>query len=298
MPLPRFVPGLALTLAAALPFFLNVWIHESHTAHTPSAASLEQWKHLPEQQQVYAAVISDGDKAVGRVLDVLQETGLAANTIVIFSSDNGPEVTGGENMRKHGAGWGTWASVGQTGGLRGRKRSLYEGGVRVPFFVRWPGRIPAGVVDEQTVGSAVDLLPTLCAAAGVSLPSGYRGDGENLLPALLGRPLERRKPIFWEWQGFAGPPDWWPRLAVRDGEWKLYLNADGSRAELHRLPQDRAESANVAAQHPDVVARLKAMVLAWKAELPRQPNSDCVSKLPQPAPPAKRAKAARAPAHD
>ena len=264
--------------AAGQPFYLNVWLHESHTPHVPTPESLAQWKHLDEQQQVYAAVITDGDRAVGAVLDALQAAGVASNTIVIFSADNGPEWTGNEKNKRMGEGWGTWASVGQAGGLRGRKRSLFEGGVRVPFLVRWPGHTPAGTTNSTTVFTAVDLLPTLCAAAGVALPPDYAGDGENLVAALRGEPAVRTQPIFWEWRGNATEPDWWPRLAVREGDWKLAMTYDGSRVELHNLAADRAEAKDVAKQHPDIVARLKQLALEWKKTLPSEPDPACISK--------------------
>lgn len=264
--------------AAGQPFYLNVWLHESHTPHVPTPESLAQWKHLDEQQQVYAAVITDGDRAVGAVLDALQAAGVASNTIVIFSADNGPEWTGKEKNKRMGEGWGTWASVGQTGGLRGRKRSLFEGGVRVPFLVRWPGHTPAGATNTATVLTAVDLLPTLCAAAGVALPPDYAGDGENLVAALRGDAVTRTRPIFWEWRGNATEPDWWPRLAVREGDWKLVTTYDGSRVELHDLATDRAEQNDVAKQQPDVVARLTRLALDWKASLPAAPDPACIAK--------------------
>jgi arylsulfatase A-like enzyme len=270
------------------PFYLNVWLHETHTPHVPTDAALKQHTDLDEQKQVYAAVVTDGDNAVGEVLAALQETGLERNTLVIFSSDNGPESTGPAANRRHRAnreqGWGTFYSVGETGGLRGRKRSLFEGGVRLPFIVRWPGRTPAGAVNKTTVFTAVDLLPTLCAVAGVSVPRDYRPDGENLLAALEGKEVTRTRPIFWEWRGNANPPDWWPRLAVRDGDWKLYLDLARDRVELYPLNLDRAEAHDVAAQHPDIVARLKQHVLAWKATLPASPKPDCISKARAAAP--------------
>lgn len=270
------------------PFYINVWIHESHTPHVPSTASMEKWKHLNEQQQVYAAVITDGDNDVGQILDALEETGVGDNTIVIFSSDNGPEWTSNRKSiardRTVGAqGYDTFYSVGETGGLRGRKRSLFEGGVRVPFVVRWPGHTPAGSKNEKTVFSAVDLLPTLCAAANVTLPDDYRGDGENLLAAFQGTSVARTRPIFWEWRGNQTEPDWWPRLAVRDGDWKLLLTYDAKRVELHHLIHDRAEASekNVAKEHPEIVARLSKLALDWKASLPENPNPDCISKVQQ-----------------
>ena len=271
------------------PFFVNVWLHETHTPHVPSAAAMEKWKHLDEQRQVYAAVVTDGDDAVGDILEALREAGVEDDTIVVFSSDNGPEWTSPrkamqEDKTVNARGYDTFYSVGETGGLRGRKRSLFEGGVRVPFIVRWPGRAPAGVKNDATVVTAVDLLPTLCAAAGVPLPDGYQGDGENLLAALTGDPVIRTRPIFWEWRGNATEPDWWPRLAVREGDWKLVLTADADRVELHDLADDRPERHDVAQDNPAVVERLTRLALEWKATLPEMPDPACISPKPAPTP--------------
>lgn len=265
------------------PFFLNVWIHESHTPHRPTAESMEQWKNLDEQKQVYAAVITDGDNDVGEVLAALKETGVEDNTIVIFSSDNGPESTGTQKSagRKAVSNYDTFYSVGETGGLRGRKRSLFEGGVRVPFIVRWPGHTPAGAKNEKTVVTAVDLLPTLCAAAGVELPDSYHGDGENMLDAFNGNELARTKPIFWEWRGNGADPDWWPRLAVREGDWKLVMTDDARRAELHQLNNDRVEAKDSSREYPELVERLSKLALAWKKTLPEKPNPECINKEPK-----------------
>ena len=268
----------------AKPFFINVWLHESHLPHVPSAASMQQWKHLDEQRQVYAAVITDGDNAVGKILAALEKTGLERNTIVMFSSDNGPEntaKTGKGRAEKDNTtdspGYGGYYSVGDTGGLRGRKRSLFEGGVRVPFIVRWPAHTPAGVRNDSTVLTAVDLLPTLCAAAGIPLPESYPSDGENLLSAFKGEPVRRTRPIFWEWRGGGGAPDFWPRLAVRDGDWKLVLPDQGEHAELFNIPADRAEAKDVAKGHPAIVERLTRMARDWQATLPKQPDPACIS---------------------
>lgn len=264
------------------PFFVNVWLHEPHTPHWPTEESMDKWKHLDRQQQVYAAVITDADNDVGKILAALDETGVADNTLVIFSSDNGPESTGpdkGEDVDPtvNIKGYGTHYSVGETAGLRGEKRSLFEGGVRVPFIVRWPGHAPAGTTNDITVIAAVDLLPTLCAAAGVELPADYRGDGEDMLPAFNGQPMVRTRPIFWEWRGHNREPDWWPDLAVREGDWKLALTADGKRAELYRLDRDRGEVRDVADRHPDVVTRLTKLVREWQASLPSEPDPSCAS---------------------
>ncbi len=274
------------------PFYLNVWLHESHLPHVPTKASLEKWSHLDEQKRVYAAVITDGDNAVGRVLEALDSAGIAQNTIVIFSSDNGPETTAPAAQREardndaKAAGYGGYYSVGSSGGLRGEKRSLFEGGVRVPFLVRWPGRTPAGAINDTTAFTAVDLLPTLSAAAGITLPADYRGDGEDLLAALKGQLVKRTKPIFWDWTGKAADPHWWPRLAVRDGDWKLLLTADAQRVALHRLTTDRAEAVDLAKDHPEIVARLTQLALAWKATLPTTVDPSCISVADRNAAPA------------
>lgn len=271
------------------PFFINAWIHESHTPHVPTPESMEKWKHLDPQKQVYAAVITDGDNAVGEILDALKAEGLEDNTIVMFSSDNGPEHTAAKDAPPKTdpdaqvTGYDTFYSVGETGGMRGRKRSLFEGGVRVPFIVRWPGHTTAGAKNDATAFSAVDLLPTLCAAAGVTLPADYKGDGENLLAAFNGKAIPRTRPIFWQWLGMKSGPDYWPRLAVRDGDWKLVMNDDAQRVELHHLTQDRAEATDVSKAHPEIVSRLTKLALGWKATLPTAPNPECLSKQAIPA---------------
>jgi N-acetylgalactosamine-6-sulfatase len=260
------------------PFFMNVWIHESHTAHNPTPESLALWKdQSDEQKRIYAAVISDGDNNVGKVLSALQKAGIAQNTIVVFSSDNGPERT---STSKGSPGkYGSYYSVGETGGLRGRKRNLFEGGVRTPFIVRWPGHAPAGVKNDTTVFSAVDLLPTFCAAAEVTPPAEAQCDGESLLEAFNGKMVARTRPIFWLHTGAGGEPDGWPRLAVRDGDWKLVTTYDGKRVELHNMKTDRAEEIgkDLSKKYPEVVARLKKMVLEWKATLPVTVDPSCVS---------------------
>jgi N-acetylgalactosamine-6-sulfatase len=259
------------------PFFVNVWLHETHTPHYPSPTSLAENEKLDEQRRVYAAVVRDGDQNVGRILETLESLGLDDKTLVIFSSDNGPEWTGGEKTKHLRDGLGTYYSVGETGGRRGRKRSLFEGGIHVPFIVRWPGHAPAGVKDDATVIAAVDLLPTLCAAAGLPLPAGYIPDGENMLPALEGRPITRGKPLFWEWRGTSAA-DCWPRVTVREGPWKLALG-DDDRAELYNLADDPGEQRDVAHSQRDRAERMTRMATEWRSTLPKAAPENCISKL-------------------
>jgi len=205
------------------------------------------------------------DKQIGRLLDYLQAKGLDKNTLIIFSSDNGPEDIHIFNASHSG--------VGSAGPFRGRKRSLYEGGVRVPFIVRWPGVAPAGRVDSTSVITGVDFLPTLCSIAGVKLPAGISPDGEDMSAAFRGTPQRRTKPVMWEWRYriYGDLHHRSPMLAIRQDDWKLLLNPDRSRLELYNLRQDPMELNNLASQHPDVVQELSRKVLAWQATLPKGP---------------------------
>ncbi|RMD76271.1 MAG: N-acetylgalactosamine 6-sulfate sulfatase (GALNS), partial [Lentisphaerae bacterium] len=259
------------------PFYVNLWLHEVHVSHIPTTESMEQWKHLDKRKQVYSAVISDGDKAVGKILDVLDQEGLTDRTIVIFSSDNGPaapaEKPDERKHRDHGkVAYNRYYSIGSTAGMRGHKATLFEGGVRLPLLVRWPGHAPAGMKNDTTVITTIDFLPTFCAIAGVELPPNFACDGENMLAAFKGEKVIRKKPLFWEYRS---------RLAVRDGEWKLIASLDGKQLELYRLSVDREERNNLVSKYPEITARLKKMVLEWKATLPEQPDPRCVTKSVQ-----------------
>jgi len=267
------------------PFYLNVWMHETHLAHHPTEESLKANAHLDERQRIYAAVATDADRGVGKILAALKELGLEENTLVVFSSDNGPENTHA-TAKKMGGGYGGYYSIGETGGQKGRKRSLHEGGICTPFIVRWSAHVPAGRVDKTTRLSATDLLPTVCAAAGVGLPAGYVGDGENMLEAFKGKETKRTKPLFWDWTGTERPSTNWVRWGINDGDWKL-LTDDGQRVELYALGDDRAEEKNVAKENPQIVKQLTAKLDEWKASLPKTPPADCLSKKRQRGPASK-----------
>ena len=203
-------------------------------------------------------MLEEADRQLGRLLDGLRDLGLEQNTVVIFASDNGPMPTFG----------GT-----RSGGLRGAKWSLYEAGIRLPFIVRWPGHVPAGKVDESTVLAAVDILPSLCAIVGGALPDTAALDGENLSAAWFGQSVVRAQPLFWEYgrnATFKYPigGDHSPNLAVREGEWKLLLNADGSGVELYDIVADRAEEHDLAAAKPELAKRLAEAALRWRRALP------------------------------
>lgn len=258
------------------PFFVNLWLHEVHTPHIPLERFMEKFKHLGEAEQVYASVIAEGDEGVGRIMNLLKELNLDDNTLVVFSTDNGPEISS-EAKEHKGGGLGKFHSVGETGGLKGEKRSLFSGGIRVPFIVRWPGVTPSGVDDKTSVITAVDLLPTFLAAADIPLPDGYQPDGENALSAFKGQGFERTKPIFWEWRGGDRQEYTWPTLGVRDGKWKLLVNKETKKQELYDLENDWVEQKDLAADYPEVVQKLNDKLDVWKATLPTESLKHCCS---------------------
>jgi arylsulfatase A-like enzyme len=196
-------------------------------------------------QKTYATMVQSLDSNIGRVLQVLDVHGLAASTIVIFTSDNG-----GERFSK------TWP-------FTGMKHELLEGGLRIPAIVRWPGRVAAGSVSEQVMIS-MDWMPTLLAAAGSQPDPGYAPDGENLLPVLSGRASPYPRKLFWRLK--AGG-----QRAVRDGDWK-YLQIAGNEFLLD-VVKDPRERANLRSRNKDIFDRLKNDWEAWSntmlAERPR-----------------------------
>ncbi|MEX2288569.1 MAG: sulfatase-like hydrolase/transferase [Planctomycetaceae bacterium] len=262
------------------PFYVNLWTLVPHATLHPTAKQLEPYRKFAPGRvpyagaaQIYYGTVTALDAELGRLFAKLDELKLADNTLVLFSSDNGPEDIHVQNAAHSG--------IGSPGPFRGRKRSLYEGGVRVPFIVRWPGHVPAGRVDDDSIVSAVDFLPTLCDFAKADLPNDYRGDGEDVGDILGGTPRPRSKPLMWEWRfRVAGyPVHHSPILAIRDGWWKLLLNPDGSRIELYDIPRDRMEQNNLAAQHADIVAKLSKQALAWQAKLPPGPIEPSAGKI-------------------
>ena len=247
------------------PFFLEITAHEPHVPYIASKEAVTANAHLDERSRKYAASVSDLDHGVGRVLDTLRELQLDTNTLVIFTSDNGAAGWTDDPNASHGQ----YHNRGSNGILRGWKGDLYEGGIRVPFIARWPGRIPAGKIDSDSVVSGVDLLPTLAAAVGVKVPTDNQGDGENRLAVLEGKPAPRSKPLFWRTVS---------QLAVREGELKLVTKLDGSQPELFDLATDAKESRNLTADRPEEAARLSKALRAWFETLPKQVDPACCSK--------------------
>jgi N-acetylgalactosamine-6-sulfatase len=235
------------------PFYVNVWFKDVHVPLRPTADMRRPFPDLDDKSRTHYAMVRYMDEQIGRILDALDELGLRENTLVLFSSDNGA----GKNRG------------GSNGPLREWKHFLYEGGIRVPLIVRWPGEVPAGRTDTESVLNIVDFVPTIAALAGARMPDGYVSDGENISDAFRGRPFRRSRQQYWLYPGAAENS---PTLAVRDGDWKLLTDPDGVRIELYDLGSDVSETTNRAEQHPVVAAALKEELLNWYGQQPLTAN--------------------------
>ena len=228
------------------PFFLYL----AHWGvHTPLQASKEDYDALPQikdhRQRVYAAMIRSVDRSVGRVMQTLREEGLEDNTLVIFSSDNGaPGYIGLPEVNKPYRGW---------------KLTQFQGGLRVPFVAKWPGHIQPGTQYKPAV-SSIDILPTVAAAAGATLPADRPIDGVNLLP-YLGKEgaVQAPRALFWR-DG--------PMRTVQEQGWKLTVTERPKKDWLYNLNTDPTEKNNLAATQPEKLAHLKAMLQAHHAGMP------------------------------
>lgn len=237
------------------PFYVNLWPDDVHSPFYPPADK----RGDGSKRALYHGVLETLDAQLGPLLDhIRNDPKLRDNTLVLVCSDNGPEP-----------------GAGSAGPFRGAKTMLFEGGIRSPLVVWGPGLLAsgkAGTMNNTSVFSACDIAPSLLALARVKPPAGTRFDGENVADTLVGKATEsRRAPLFWR-----RPPDRpgdtsgrdLPDLAVRDGDWKLLCDYDGSGVQLYNLAQDRSEKDNVAAGNGEVVGRLKKAVLAWHQSLP------------------------------
>jgi arylsulfatase A-like enzyme len=201
----------------------------------------------------FAAMITRMDKGIGQIVDLLKSTGQLDNTLIVFTSDNGPHREGGHNPD----------FFDDNGPLRGIKRDLYEGGIRVPAIARWPGHIPAGVVSDQ-VWAHWDLFPTLASAAGQFAPRGI--DGIDMMTAWTGRPGQpQHESLYWEFheRGF--------QQAIRFGDWKALRLKPGATLELYNLKSDVGETRNVAAANAAVVKRAEELLSKSRTDSPDWP---------------------------
>ena len=271
------------------PFFVNLWLHEPHTPFHTVPKYRWRFRELEERDNIYASVLSHADDRIGELLDTLDRLQLTDNTLVIFSSDNGPARAARPTELKlmhdtaTGAGFGIAAARGTTGGRRGYKAALFEGGIGVPFIARWPGKIAANKVDNTSLLSAVDLLPTFCELASVKLPEGYSPDGVSQVSALFGNGQpKRKKPLFWKmnsaWPARKHQPDHWVSWAILEQNWKLVASRDFSHLELFDIVSDPYEETDLKKVHPEIVKSLTTKLQQWKLGLPLKPSGNVFSK--------------------
>lgn len=263
----------------AKPFFLYTCFHEPHE---PIATDAKYARGFPSDDPSFTAYygnIAQMDDAFGRLLRALDERGLRDNTLVWFTSDNGPAVT---PMHPHGS----------AGPLRDKKGSLWEGGIRVPGLLRWPGRIRAGSISDEPV-SGVDFLPTVCAITGIKPPSDRVLDGASVLPVFEGKPMTHRTPLYWQFNLSTGEP----KVALRTGDWKILASfgpasrrmldidetserevktAELQKFMLYNLRRDIGETTELSASEPAKLAELRAALEAKyrevRAETPVWPH--------------------------
>ncbi|WP_336647431.1 sulfatase-like hydrolase/transferase [Microbacterium sp. MMO-10] len=240
----------------AEPFLCYVPFNAPHYPMHAPKEYVDRFPELPDDRRIMAAMIAAMDDGVGRILDALEAAGIADDTIVFFSSDNGPSTESrnwldGEEIDYQG---------GSTGGLRGNKGSLFDGGIRVPAIISWPAALPQGA-EWAEPAAMMDILPTVLEAAGA--PASAEADGTSVLGALRAlAPLSDERTLFWEYG---------PQLAARRGPWKLTTSARehlggpftlGSTV-LANLDDDPAEAADLSAEHPEIAAALRAELEAW-----------------------------------
>ncbi len=250
------IPFMDRAARAQKPFYINIWPDD---VHSPLWPPVEKW--ADGKRGLYLSVLEEMDRQLGKLFAHIRDTpALRDNTLILVCSDNGPEP-----------------GAGSAGPFRGAKTRLYEGGIRSPLITWGPGLITAekrGTHNAESVFAAFDLVPSLLALAKVPVPTAVQFDGEDLSQTLIGQSTaSRAKPIFWR-----RPPDRktsppalpkpQPDLAVRDGNWKLLCNYDGSAPELYDLAEDREETKNLAEAQPEVVTRLSAAVVAWHQSMP------------------------------
>lgn len=242
------------------PCYVNLWTDDVHTPWVAGDDETGRFPGKPEEEKSFEAVLQEFDKQLGRLMDGLKELGIDQNTLVIFTSDNGPLPTFGQD---------------RSAGMRGSKLSLYEGGIKMPFIVRWPAKITSGTIDSTSVLSALDLLPSFCTLAGTALENPDLFDGEDRSATWWGKASSRNTPLMWEYgrnSSFFSVPkgsNRSPALAYRQQHWKFLMNADKSSMELYDLSVDKTESVNLVAEHPDLVVQFSQQLLKWWEGLPK-----------------------------
>ena len=234
----RAIPFIEKNAKDGKPFFVVIWFHAPHLPVVAGPKYAEMYKDQDFEMQQYAGSITALDVQMGRLRDKLKELGINDNTILCFTSDNGPENK----------------TPGDTGPYRDRKRSLHEGGVRVPGLMTWPNKVKKPMVISKPVVTC-DYLPTIIEAAGISMPKNANVlDGVSIIPLLEGKEFKRPTPI-----GFVSKG----QMAYNDVQYKYYQKTPSSEVELYDIEKDPSEKNNIAGQHPEVVAEFKKGFAKW-----------------------------------
>jgi len=262
------------------PFYVRLFPNDVHDAHVPLPGSADKFKSVSDDPYVrdFFGVLEEMDNQIGRVIATIDELNLGKKTLILFTSDNGPTDWPKKYL--------TGPPAGSTGPYRGRKWSLFEGGIRMPFIARWTDTIPAGSEDTTSVVSAIDLSPTICRFAGVPVEDNL--DGLDRGDVLLGHPSQRAKPVFWQYGHphailKGGKPEHQsPTFAMRDDRWKFLTNPDGSEAQLFDLEADEGETTNLLAQQPARATAMAAEISAWADNLGYAFDKDAPLTAPGP----------------
>lgn len=241
----------------AKPFFLNVCFHEPHLPieSNPEFMGLypDLLKNDPDKAQHHGNV-TQMDHAFGLLLKALDDLNLSENTFIIFTSDNGPEGNGVAGR-----------SRGSTGGLRGRKRAVYEGGIRVPGIVRWPGRVKAGSTSDQPIVGS-DVFTTICSISKIPLPNDRPIDGADILPVLAGKKIERTTPLYWRCN--IAPGEF--KICMRQGDWTILANEKLTKFELYNLKDDVKQTTNLATKEAAKLDELRALLARLNTEIEKE----------------------------
>ena len=245
------------------PFFLYFSHYAVHTPFQAKKEMIQKYEKVPKAKRqgkpVYAAMVESVDQSVGRIMETLKKLELEEDTVVIFTSDNG----GFAGATNHAP-------------LRGNKGSYYEGGIRVPLIIRWPGVTQAGQVNKTPVTSS-DLYPTCLSAAGLPLHPAQHRDGLDLKPLLQGAQSLDREAIFWHYPHYNQHPSAVPSSVMRKGNWKLIETFDPEGVELYHLGRDLSETTNLAKKEPAKLAELRKELEVWRKEVDAErmePNPD------------------------
>ena len=245
------------------PFFLMLSHYAVHSPLQGKPGKVRKYETMPAEKQQgephYAAMVESVDESVGRVMRTLQRLNLEKNTLVIFTSDNGGFAKATDNSP-----------------LRANKGSNYEGGIRVPVLMQWPGHIESGSICREPVISN-DFYPTILEATGIEPKPFQHLDGVSLMPLLAAEGEFQRDALYWHYPHYNQHPQSFPSGVIRDGDWKLIENFETGDLQLFNLATDIGESQNVAQQHPERTANLLAKLKRWRSSV----NADPMLENPQ-----------------